>query len=259
MGVIFNPIAKNKQEKRSNQLNDEIKDIQTSKTSDHLSSQSDNTKRASEFIFNAASKKGKFNVIMIFLVFGLIMSIYTIFFLETPVIFFLFLISIFVCLLFRSHLIIEVMASIKVYDKQIELKIHENNESIIFYPSEISHLRFYEVHSSNRGLKQLHGKMIELAFNETYLQYNQNEKLEKFKMLFCQMRPSDNAVTNPHYRLLNMTKGEIVLRWNEYNFFSGNKPIQSNDGRQFRKEILTFCVKNSIQILNEVDKENMLF
>jgi len=116
----------------------------------------------------------------------------------------------------------------------------------------------YEVNSNNRGTKQLHGKMIEIKFNEEYLQTNQLEKLEKFKSMFCDLRPSKNNATNPFYGLLHLTREDVGLLWNEYSFF-GNKPLLAADGRKFRDEILTFCVKNSVEIRNDIDSNYTVF
>lgn len=253
LGLILNPIIKKSKEKRSIQLNEEIKNIESRNTSVNLSSQSEVSVRPPEFIFTAASKRDIFILVSVFLFLGLALSVYTIFLLDTLMIFLFFLVSVVTWLLCKSLIVKELKATIKIFDKRIELEIPENHDSITFYPLEISYLRIYEVHSSNNGMKQLQGKMIEVKFNEAYLQTNQSEKLEKFKTLFCDLRPSINKATNPSYSLLNLTKEEIGLLWNEYSFFSGNKPLLASDGRKFRDEILAFCVKNSIQILNELD------
>ena len=262
LGLISIPFNKKSKEKRSNdlmakinQLNEEIINIESQNSSVNLASQSENSTLPSEFIFTAASKKGVFMSGCIFLFLGLALSVYTIIFLNTLLIFVFFLVSFITWLLCRSHIEKELKATIKLFDKQIELKIQESNETITFYPSEISYLRLYEVHSISKGMKQLQGKLIELKFNEAYLQSNQTEKLEKFKTLFCDLRPSKIEATRPSYSLLNLTKEEIRLLWNEYSFFSGEIPLLDNDGRQFRNEILTFCVKNSVQIVNELDKD----
>ena len=261
-GLISIPFNKKSKDKRSNdlmakinQLNEEIKNIESQNPSVNLAPQSKNSTLPSEFIFTAASKKGVFMSGCIFLFLGLALSVYTIIFLNTLLIFVFFLVSFITWLLCRSHIEKELKATIKLFDKEIELKIQENNESITFYPSEISYLRLYEVHSINKGMKQLQGKLIELKFNEAYLQTNQSKKLEKFKTLFCDLRPSKIQATRPSYGLLNLTKEEIRLLWNEYGFFSGDDPLLDSDGRQFRNEILTFCIKNSVQIVNELDHD----
>ena len=262
LGLISIPFNKKSKEKRSNdlmakinQLNEEIKNIESQNPSVNIPPQSKNSTLPSEFIFTAASKKGVFMSGCIFLFLGLALSVYTIFLLNTFLIFVFFLIGFITWLLCRSHIEKELKATIKLFDKEIELKIQENNESITFYPSEISYLRLYEVHSISKGMKHLQGKMIELKFNEGYLQTNQSKKLEKFKTLFCDLRPSKIQATRPSYGLLNLTKEEIRLLWNEYGFFSGDDPLLDSDGRQFRNEILTFCIKNSVQIVNELDHD----
>ena len=261
-GLISIPFNKKSKDKRSNdlmakinQLNEEIKNIESQNPSVNIPPQSKNSTLPSEFIFTAASKKGVFMSGCIFLFLGLALSVYTIFLLNTFLIFVFFLIGFITWLLCRSHIEKELKATIKLFDKEIELKIQENNESITFYPSEISYLRLYEVHSISKGMKHLQGKMIELKFNEGYLQTNQSKKLEKFKTLFCDLRPSKIQATRPSYGLLNLTKEEIRLLWNEYSFFSGEIPLLDIDGRQFRNEILTFCIKNSVQIVNELDHD----
>ena len=261
-GLISIPFNKKSKDKRSNdlmakinQLNEEIKNIESQNPSVNIPPQSKNSTLPSEFIFPAASKKGVFMSGCIFLFLGLALSVYTIFLLNTFLIFVFFLIGFITWLLCRSHIEKELKATIKLFDKEIELKIQENNESITFYPSEISYLRLYEVHSISKGMKHLQGKMIELKFNEGYLQTNQSKKLEKFKTLFCDLRPSKIQATRPSYGLLNLTKEEIRLLWNEYGFFSGDDPLLDSDGRQFRNEILTFCIKNSVQIVNELDHD----
>ena len=261
-GLISIPFNKKSKDKRSNdlmakinQLNEEIKNIESQNPSVNIPPQSKNSTLPSEFIFTAASKKGVFMSGCIFLFLGLALSVYTIFLLNTFLIFVFFLIGFITWLLCRSHIEKELKATIKLFDKEIELKIQENNESITFYPSEISYLRLYEVHSISKGMKHLQGKMIELKFNEGYLQTNQSKKLEKFKTLFCDLRPSKIQATRPSYGLLNLTKEEIRLLWNEYGFFSGDDPLLDSDGRQFRNEILTFCIKNSVQIVNELDHD----
>ena len=262
LGLISIPFNKKSKDKRSNdlmakinQLNEEIKNIESQNPSVNIPPQSKNSTLPSEFIFTAASKKGVFMSGCIFLFLGLALSVYTIFLLNTFLIFVFFLIGFITWLLCRSHIEKELKATIKLFDKEIELKIQENNESITFYPSEISYLRLYEVHSISKGMKHLQGKMIELKFNEGYLQTNQSKKLEKFKTLFCDLRPSKIQATRPSYGLLNLTKEEIRLLWNEYGFFSGDDPLLDSDGRQFRNEILTFCIKNSVQIVNELDHD----
>ena len=261
-GLISIPFNKKSKDKRSNdlmakinQLNEEIKNIESQNPSVNIPPQSKNSTLPSEFIFTAASKKGVFMSGCIFLFLGLALSVYTIFLLNTFLIFVFFLIGFITWLLCRSHIEKELKATIKLFDKEIELKIQENNESITFYPSEISYLRLYEVNSISKGMKHLQGKMIELKFNEGYLQTNQSKKLEKFKTLFCDLRPSKIQATRPSYGLLNLTKEEIRLLWNEYGFFSGDDPLLDSDGRQFRNEILTFCIKNSVQIVNELDHD----
>ena len=212
-GLISIPFNKKSKDKRSNdlmakinQLNEEIKNIESQNPSVNIPPQSKNSTLPSEFIFTAASKKGVFMSGCIFLFLGLALSVYTIFLLNTFLIFVFFLIGFITWLLCRSHIEKELKATIKLFDKEIELKIQENNESITFYPSEISYLRLYEVHSISKGMKHLQGKMIELKFNEGYLQTNQSKKLEKFKTLFCDLRPSKIQATRPSYGLLNLTK-----------------------------------------------------
>ena len=259
LGLISIPFNKKSKDKRTNQLNEEIKNIESQNPSVNISPQSKNSTLPSEFIFTAASKRGVFMTGCVFLFLGLALSVYTIFLLNTFLIFVFFLIGFITWLLYRSHIEKELKATIKLFDKEIELKIQESNETITFYPSEISYLRLYEVHSISKGMmKHLQGKMIELKFNEWYLQTNQSKKLEKFKTLFCDLRPSKIQATRLSYGLLNLTKEEIRLLWNEYGFLSGDDPLLDSDGRQFRNEILTFCIKNSVEILNEIDHDYII-
>ncbi|MBM3186119.1 MAG: hypothetical protein FJZ67_07450 [Bacteroidetes bacterium] len=258
LGLFLNPLAKKSKENRSNKLNEELKKIEEQNSTTNFESKDVNVIFNSEFQFIASSRKSTFILGCVFLILGLLLSIYTIFLLDTIWIFLFFLVSFLTWLSCRSLIVKETKAIIKLMEKQLELIIGENHELIRIFPQDISYLRIYEVHSSNKGMKQLHGKLIELKLNEEYLKTNQIEKLEKFKRLFCNSRPSINKATNPSFRLMNLTKEDVGILWNEYSFFSGNRPLKSADGRYFRKEILTFCVKNSVQILNELENDYTL-
>jgi len=112
LALVLNPILKRSKEKRSNQLNEEINKIKSQNTSVELNSDSAKSTPHSEFIFTAAIKKSTFVLVSVLLCFGLVFSFYTIFMLDTLIIFVFFLFSLITWMLCRSLIVTETKAII---------------------------------------------------------------------------------------------------------------------------------------------------
>ena len=126
---------------------------------------------------------------------------------------------------------------VQILKDSLVISNFEKTLSLTYLPHEINRLLFYETTVRNKsGFDQTTGSFIKLIFNPDSGLTPIENKNEKFHDLVSRYKP----LTTENYH----------LQWNERNFF-GSDPIYVN-GRSLKSELIKFCVRNNIQIQNEI-------
>ena len=152
-------------------------------------------------------------------------------------IFFFFLASTFIWLSLKSLIRKQVKVHVQILKDSLVISNFEKTLSLTYFPHEINRLLFYETTVRNKsGFDQTTGSFIKLIFNPDSGLTPIENKNDKFHELVGRYKP---LTTENHH-----------LQWNERNIF-GSDPIYVN-GKSLKSELIKFCVRNNIQIKNEI-------